>query len=152
MMKKNSQKSVRIFMLNVLIVIAAVVFAASILFLIGQMRDEAFRKVEDHDYVYAMEEGRYVSMATTTIQARLNGQELTGDLAEYAAVSDYFRAASMYKVYTATSQHKRAAAQKKIMELALAQMGALSGEKERIDKMLARPEQAGAAAEAAEAD
>lgn len=146
-MKKNRQTSIRILLLNICIAAAAVIFAASLVFLAGQIRDETYRDVQGYDYVYAMEEGRYVSMASTTIKARLHGQELTGDLAEYAAVSDYFRAASMYRVYNATSQTKRAAAQKKIMELAASKMGALSGEKDRIDQILARPEEVEKAAE-----
>ena len=138
-MKKKARKEktpLRIIVLNVLIVIAAFFLAGSIIALIGEVREDQYREIEPYSMVYRMESGDYSTMVMDVQEARLHGQDLSGELAEYAAVADYFKAASLYKAYEEEGRTTLAKPQAEAMEKAASEMGSLSGEKSRIDAFL----------------
>lgn len=123
--------------LSVLIVIAAVILVFSAIYCVGSFH-EVNKKgtVEETSIIYWLDSGNYSRMVREIGQARAEGQSMDGDLAEYAAVADYFEAASFYIVYDKNNRVSLAAQKSSEMQAAAARMGTLSGEKVKIDKKL----------------
>ncbi len=134
---KEYMSDVKIFVLNIIIVILSVVAVGVGLFAAEEIR---FALVNYHNeaysFVYALESQEYGRMVGMYYENCMAGYEDDKDLQEYYDVARYYEAAFHYKMYVEAGDAERAATHKAIMEEVSGRMTELGFLADQIDEKL----------------
>ena len=127
----------KIYILNVIIVVAAICLVITI----GQTIEEihwiaSYSDVSEDSFMYALEDEDYGYMVEMYYRnCGISGKE-DKKLKEYYGVAKYYEAAFLYRVYLEEGATEQAKGQKDAMDAAVVQMGDFAFVKAKIDAKL----------------
>ena len=125
--------------INILTMVAAIIFAISIILFIHTMKDNNRRYFSsESNFIYRAEDNDFARMVRLRLQNKIVAPELEQKNSEIYAVADYFYASTKILIYKKMNSTLDVERYQRRKEEASTQMGVFVYEKEIIDNALSK--------------